>query len=115
MRRRISAKLRYATLTSFLRTRQITVFDTVRLVGVNAQAAFSVCLVLAVITVKILNVRIALKRQNVRCDAVEKPPVVTYHNSTARKVFESFFKRTHGVYIEIVCRLVQQDDVTSSL
>ena len=93
--------------------RQAAVFNPMRLIGVVTQTTFPVGLVLAVITVKILDVRIALERQNVRRDAIEKPAVMAYYDSTTRKVFERFFERTHGIYVEVVCGLVEEKDVSS--
>lgn len=77
-----------------------------RLVGVVAEAAFSVLFVLAVVAVEILDVTIALKRQNVRRDAVQKPAIVTNYDGAARKVFKRFFESTHRVNVEIVRRLI---------
>ena len=47
-----------------------------RLIGIVAEAAFAVGFVFAVVAVEILDMTVALERQNVRRDAVEEPAVV---------------------------------------
>ena len=86
-----------------------------RLVGVVAEAAFAVGFVFAVVAVKILDMAVALERQNVRCDAVQKPAIVTNYDRAAGKVFERLFESTHCVDIDVVGRLIEQQDVGTSL
>lgn len=67
---------------------QTAILDTMRLVGVVAEAAFAVCLVFAVVAVEILNMAVALERQNVRRDTIQKPAIVRNYDSAAAEVFE---------------------------
>ena len=86
-----------------------------RLVCIVAETAFAVFFVLAVVAVKEFNTAIALERQNMRCDAIQKPSIVTNYDGAARKVFKSFFESSHRVHIEVVRRFVEQDDIRAAL
>lgn len=83
------------------------------LISVDAEAAFAIGLVLTVVAVEVLDFRIALEGEDVRCDAVKKPTIVAYYDRTAGKVFKRLFKSTHCVYIEIICGLVEENDVST--
>ena len=60
-----------------------------------------------------LHMRVSFKRENVRRDTIEKPAVVRYYHRAAGKIFERLFKSAHSVYVEIVRRFVQENDVSS--
>ena len=45
------------------------------------------------------------------CDPVQKPTIVTADDGAAGETFQSFFERAQGVDIEIVGRLVEDDEV----
>ena len=94
-----------------LRSREASIFDPMRLVRVVTESSFSIDLILAVIAVEILDVTVALESENMRGDAVEKPTVVRYYDRASGKVFQRFFESAHRVDIEIVCRLVQKQNV----
>ncbi len=80
-----------------------------RLVGCRAEAGPSVSLILGVVSVEPDDIAVALEGDYVCRDPVEKPPVVTYHYGTPREILESVFQRTHGVNVEVICRLVEQN------
>src|SRR5436190_1034476 len=82
-----------------LRTGQASIFDSMWLVGIDAETAFPISFVLAVIAVEILDVRIAFERKDVGCDAVKEPAVMRYYNRTAREIFKCLFQGTHCVYV----------------
>lgn len=83
------------------------------LVRIYAKAAFFVFLVFAEIPVEIFNMAVALEREYVGRDAIEKPAVVGYYDSAAGKVFECFLERTHRVHIEVVCGLIEENYVST--
>jgi hypothetical protein len=64
---------RSALLPPELCPHQRLVFDAVRLVGVGAEAASAVGLVIGVFAFEPLDLAVALEGENVRRDAIEKP------------------------------------------
>ena len=94
-----------------LRTRQAAVFDPVRLVGVVAEAAFSVGLVLAVIAVEIFHMAVAFEGQDMRRDAIKEPAVMANDDGAAGEILKCLFQSTHCIYVEIVGRFVEEKDV----
>ena len=69
-----------------------------RLVGVVAEAAFAVGLVFAVVAVEILDVAVALERQDVRRDAIEKPAVMADITTAQPAKFSSASSRARIVF-----------------
>ena len=57
------------------------------------------------------HVRVALEGQDMGTDAVEEPAVVADDHGTTCKVFQTFFQRTQGIDVNVIGRLVQQEDV----
>src|SRR5687767_866977 len=47
------------------------------------------------------------------CKPVDKPAVVGDHDDTSCKIFQCFFKCAQCVDIDVVCRLIEQKDVSS--
>ena len=92
---------------------QTSIFDPMRLVGVDTETALSVRFVFAVIAIEILDTRIAFERENVRRDSIKEPTVVADYDGAAGEIFERFFERSHRVDVEIVCGLVEEKDVRS--
>src|SRR5262245_45938797 len=58
---------------------------------------------------------VAFERQHVRRDAIEKPPVVADDDGAASVVEKRLFKGTKRVDIEVVGRLVEQQQIRSAL
>lgn len=90
---------------------QLAELQAVRLIRVLTEALLAIFLVFRIVPVKEHNRRIAFKRHNVRSDAIEEPAVVADDQYAAREIFQTVFKGTHGVYVNIVRRFVKQDDV----
>ena len=44
-------------------------------------------------------------------DAVEEPAVVADNDGASGEVFETFLERTQGVDVDVVGRLVEQQDI----
>src|SRR5207253_6176025 len=57
---------------------------------------------------------IALKRENVRGNAVQKPAVVANDDGAAAEIQERFFQGTKRVHIKIVGRLIEQEQVAAA-
>src|SRR5438034_10322524 len=85
------------------------------LMGGRAGAGTPVSFVVGVITFEPARSAVAFKGGNVRGDSIQEPAVVTDHNGAARKMFQRFFESAKRVYIEVVCRFVQQQNVGSLL
>src|SRR5690349_8708884 len=60
-----------------------------------------------------LVVVVALPRQDVRAGAVEEPPVVRNHDRAAGEVLQCVLQRTQRLDVEVVGRLVEQDQVAA--
>src|SRR4029079_18235983 len=58
---------------------------------------------------------VALERQHVRGDAIEEPPIVADDDGAAGVVEERLFERTQRVDVEVVGRLVEQQQVRPAL
>src|SRR4051812_16769752 len=58
--------------------------------------------------------RVALEREDVRRDAVEEPAVVRDHDRAPREVEQRVLERTQRVDVEVVRRLVEQEQVASA-
>ena len=82
-----------------------------RLVGRDAEALFPVFFVFGVIPVIPENLAIPLESKNMRCNAVEEPPVVRDDNGAAGKIHQRFLKRAERVHVEVICRLIEQKHV----
>ena len=57
------------------------------------------------------NLGIPFESQIVGADAVEEPTVVRYDDGTAGEVFETLFKGTQGIDVDVVGRLVEQQHI----
>ena len=58
---------------------------------------------------------VALEREDVRRDSVEEPAIVADHDGTAGEVEQSLLERTQRVDVEVVGRLVEQEQVAAAL
>src|SRR2546430_8249945 len=93
----------------------MAILDAVRLIGCCAKSSLSVSLIIRIIPLEPDNAAVAFKREYVRSDAIQKPTVVTDDDGAAREVFERLFERTHRVDIQVVGRLVEQENVRAFL
>ena len=81
------------------------------LVSVGADAAFAVCFVLRIISVKVDDFAISFKGEDMRGNAVEEPAVVRDDHGASAKIFKCVFHGAHCVHVEVICRFVQQYDI----
>src|SRR5437773_9455796 len=91
--------------------RQFAVANAVWLIGFLAQSLLPVRFILAVVPFEPGDLAVAFERHNVGRDPVQKPAIVTADDGAACETFQSFFERAQGVDIEIVGRLVEDDEV----
>ncbi len=87
--------------------------QAVRACAFFAQTAFFVGLVFLIVARKERPLRIALSRENVGSDAVEKPAVVARHHDAARELEQRVFERAQGFHIEVVGRLIEQQHIAA--
>src|SRR5262249_42014379 len=88
--------------------RQLPVLDAVGLVGVGAEAALAVGLVVLVVALEPDDLAVALEREHVRRDAVEEPAVVADHDRAAREAEKSLLECAQRVHVEVVRGLVEE-------
>ncbi len=94
---------------------QLPVMDAVRLIGSRPQSFAPVRFVVGVVAFEPDYFAVAFKCQNMCCNSIQKPAIVTDHHRAARKIFESFFQGAHRIHIQIVGRLVQQQYIGAGL
>ena len=83
------------------------------LIGGDPQPALAVFLIGLPVAFEPLNMAITLKGEDVRCDAVKEPAVVGDHNRASCKFEQGFLKRTQRVNVQIVGRLIKQQQVAA--
>src|SRR5688572_2331048 len=87
--------------------------DTLRLRAFVAQPLFLVGFVFLIVAVEERPLRIALGRENMGRDTVEKPAVVRDHEHAARELEQRVFERAQRLDVEIVRRFVEQQHVAA--
>ena len=70
--------------------------------SVIAEAALLVLLIFAIVAGEEFDMRITLKGEDMRGDAVEEPAIMRDHEHVAGKFEQGVFKRAQGFNIEIV-------------
>ena len=93
---------------------QLPVLDAVRLVGVRAEAALPIGLVVLVVAFEPHDLAVALEGEHVRGDAVEEPAIVADDDGAAGEVEQRLLERAQRVDVEIVGRLVEQQQVAAA-
>src|SRR6476620_10401552 len=94
-----------------LAARQLTIANAMRLIRFLAETLLPVGLVVAVVAFEPDHFAVPFKRQDVRRNPVEKPPVVTADHRTAGEILEPFFQCSQRIDVEIVRRLIEDDEV----
>ena len=84
-------------------------------VGVRAQPAVAILLVILVVALEPLDVAVAFEGQDVGRDAVEEPAVVGNHHGAAGEGHQRVFQRAQGVHVEVVGGLVEQQQIAARL
>ena len=79
--------------------------------GVLAEAALLVFLVIREIALEPFHMAVALERQDVGGDAVEEEAIVADDHGAAGEILQRCFERGQRLDVEIVGRLVEQDQV----
>src|SRR3990170_7903393 len=87
------------------------VLDAVGLICGGAETGLSVCLIFRVVSLKPDYPALTLKRKHMGGDTVEEPAVMADDYGTACKILQRLFKCTHGVYVQVIGRFIQQKDI----
>src|SRR5512143_2601149 len=95
--------------------RQLAVLDPVRRVGLGTEALVAVGLVVLVVPLVPDDLAVPLEREHVRGDAVEEPPVVADDDRAAAEGEERLLERAQRVDVEVVRRLVEEEEVAALL
>src|SRR5690625_1510184 len=94
---------------------QWLVLDPLWLVGSRAEPTPPVGLVLLVVPLVPDHLAVALEGEDVGGDAVEEPAVVGDDDGAPGEVEERLLERAQGVDVEVVRRLVEEDEVSAGL
>ena len=86
-----------------------------RLIGLGAEAALPIGFVVLVVAFEPHRLAVALEGEDVRRDAIEEPAIVADHHGAAGEVEERLFERAQRVDVEVVGRLVEQQQVAALL
>ncbi len=83
--------------------------------AVGAETALLVDFVVLIVAFEPLDVAVAFEGEDVRRDAIEEPAVVRDHDGAAGEVEQRLFERAQRVDVEVVGRLVEQQQVAAAL
>src|SRR4029079_16015878 len=97
-----------------LRTNQSPVRDPVRLIGVGALPLLQVLDVRLVVPLVPHDLAVSLEGEDVGRDPVEEPALVRVAERATREVDDRVLERAQYVDVEIVCRLVEQQQVAAT-
>src|ERR1700704_2964484 len=92
-------------------TRELLVLDPVRDGGIRAEPAHLVGFVVLEVALEPLDMALPLEGQHVGRDAVEEPAVMADDDGAAGEILQRLLERPQGVDVEIVGRLVEQQQV----
>ncbi len=96
------------------RSRQLLIAQSMRLVGFGAQSLAALGLVGLVVPLAPHRLAFAFERKDVGGHAVQEPSIVRYDDRAAAKIEQSFLQRSEGIDVEIVGRLVEEQEVPSA-
>src|SRR5690349_6382159 len=90
---------------------ELPILDAMRPICLGAEATLPVGLVVLVIAFEPHHPAVALERQHMGGNPIEKPPVVADDDGAAGVVDQRLLERAQRVDVEVVGRLVQQQQV----
>lgn len=83
--------------------------------GIVAETFLAVFLIFAIATLEEIDLGVAFESKDMGADSVEEPTVVADNYCTTCEVFKTFFKCAHGVDVDIVSGLVEEQYVGFAL
>jgi hypothetical protein len=87
----------------------------VRLVGVGAKTPVPIGLVVLIVPLEPHHFAVPFEREHVRRDSIQKPPVVADDDRAAGVAEQRLFERAQRIDVEVVGRLVEQQEVAPFL
>src|SRR3954451_19762742 len=93
---------------------ELLVGDAVRAVGLGAELVAAPRLVGLEVALEPRDLRVALEGEYVRGDPVEEPAVVGDDHRAAREGEERLLERAQRVHVEVVRRLVEEEQVPAA-
>ena len=82
---------------------------------VVTEALLSILFIFRISTLEEVDLRVALEGEDMRADAVEEPAVVTDDHGAAGEVLQTLLQGTHGVDVDVVGGLVEQQHIGFAL
>ena len=86
-----------------------------RLLGLGAEPALAISLVIGVVALEPHDLAVAFEGQDMGRDAIEEPAIMGDNHGAAGKILERVLERAQGVDIQVVGRLVEQDHICRGL
>ena len=111
----LAHSLRRCRVSAALSPRDRPVFDPMRLRPHPPQPPPLVLFIRLEVPLEPLHVAVALERQDVRRQPVQKPPIVADDHRAAGELDQRILQRAQRIHIQIVGRLIQQDHVVLDL
>jgi hypothetical protein len=86
-----------------------------RLISLGAEPAMTIGLVVGIVALEPDHLRIALERQDMCGDAIEEPAIMADDHRAAGEHQQRLFQRAQGLDVQIIGRLVQEQQIAAAL
>src|SRR6202521_176413 len=96
-------------------TGELSVLEAMRLIGGRTQTPLAINLVILIVPLEPYSLAVTLECEDMCRDAIEKPSIVADDDGAAGEVEQRFLQRPERVDIEIVGRLVEQQQIAALL
>src|SRR5687767_6721550 len=114
----LPTKLRAGTSSRTFRSalpRELAVLDAMWSVRFGAEAPAAIRFVVLIVPLEPDDTAVAFEREDVRGDAIQEPAIVADDDGAAGVIEQRLFQRAQRVDVEVVGRLVEQEEVRSAL
>src|SRR4051812_45749571 len=86
-----------------------------RLRSFRPEALFAVFFVLLIIAFEEDDAALTFKRHDMRAYTIQEPTIMADHHRATGEAQKRFFKRAQRVYVQVIGRLVEKQDVAAGL
>ena len=90
-----------------LTPRHFSISNPVWLFGVPTEPLLAISFVFAVVPVEPCHSAVALEREDVGSNTVQKPSIVAADDGASTEPLQAFFQGAQRIHVQIVCRLIQ--------
>src|SRR4051812_5372746 len=80
-----------------------------------SKSLLTVLFIIAVVSFKEVNRRVSFESKDMRANTIQEPTIVTNHHRTTAEVFQCFFKRSQGIHVDIIGRLIKKQHIGAFL